>query len=308
MVSYIYIEKQTMIDRLQESFGIPGVISFERDSNNFVKAILQSSSGHRVELSLYGAQVLSWLDHNSNELLFVSAKANFKRGKPIRGGIPLVFPQFGKGELPSHGFARTNMWEVREAGETSDDLASIKLALQDTPGTMDIWPHPFRLELTVSLGDKLKTHLKVYNCGITPFFFFSGFHTYFRVADIAYCQIQGLQGVTYQDALKGEKACFVEQAEALLIDRQIDRRFFNAADQVVILDQISKRKFIVRKSNIKDLIVWNPWEDGSREFFDLGPNEFSSFVCVEPIFVNQKVTLEPRAGYECWQEIEVARI
>jgi hypothetical protein len=39
----------------------------------------------------------------------------------IRGGIPLVFPQFGqpRKEMPSHGFARVSNWALSE--ETADD-------------------------------------------------------------------------------------------------------------------------------------------------------------------------------------------
>lgn len=45
----------------------------------------------------------SFKDEHDNEILFMSTEANYVK---IRGGVPVVFPQFGPGELPQHGFAR----------------------------------------------------------------------------------------------------------------------------------------------------------------------------------------------------------
>lgn len=41
------------------------------------------------------------------------------RSKPISGGIPHCFPQFGPGELQQHGFARNLSWTI---ASTSADL------------------------------------------------------------------------------------------------------------------------------------------------------------------------------------------
>lgn len=48
-------------------------------------------SGESVTVQLYGATVTSW-KANGQEQLFVSKKAHLDGSKPIRGGIPLVFP------------------------------------------------------------------------------------------------------------------------------------------------------------------------------------------------------------------------
>jgi Aldose 1-epimerase len=41
------------------------------------------------------------------------------RSKPISGGIPHCFPQFGPGEMQQHGFARNLDWTI---SSTSADL------------------------------------------------------------------------------------------------------------------------------------------------------------------------------------------
>lgn len=48
-------------------------------------------TGQSVTVQLYGATVTSWKS-NGQEQLFLSEKAHLDGSKPIRGGIPLVFP------------------------------------------------------------------------------------------------------------------------------------------------------------------------------------------------------------------------
>jgi glucose-6-phosphate 1-epimerase len=59
-----------------------------------------------VALFLFGGHVTSWRE-GADEFLFVSKTAVLDGTKPIRGGIPICWPQFGAmGPLGQHGFAR----------------------------------------------------------------------------------------------------------------------------------------------------------------------------------------------------------
>lgn len=49
-------------------------------------------TGESVEVLLHGATVISWKDAAGNEKLWLSEKAVLDGSKPVRGGIPLVFP------------------------------------------------------------------------------------------------------------------------------------------------------------------------------------------------------------------------
>jgi glucose-6-phosphate 1-epimerase len=49
-------------------------------------------TGEQVEVLLYGATVISWKSANGTENLFLSSKAHLDGSKPVRGGIPVVFP------------------------------------------------------------------------------------------------------------------------------------------------------------------------------------------------------------------------
>ena len=60
------------------------------DDSSRVSASLPT--GERVEVLLHGATVISWKSANGKENLFMSSKAVLDGSKPVRGGIPLVFP------------------------------------------------------------------------------------------------------------------------------------------------------------------------------------------------------------------------
>jgi glucose-6-phosphate 1-epimerase len=81
-----------------------------------------------VEVLLYGATIVSWKSSSQkckdgsvpSERLFVSSKAFLDGSKPVRGGIPVVFPIFGPptkpehSKLSQHGFARSEVWELEK--------------------------------------------------------------------------------------------------------------------------------------------------------------------------------------------------
>lgn len=112
-----------------------------------------------------------------------SDKAIFAPGKAIRGGIPIVWPQFGPGLLPQHGFARVKSWRL---GKTNTDShVSVDLHLSNDEETFQLWPHKFTLILTIRLNENsFYQELTVQNDDDHTFEFTALFHTYFTVDDI----------------------------------------------------------------------------------------------------------------------------
>ena len=47
-----------------------------------------------AEISLYGGHVLSWAPTGHKPVIYMSPRAVFKKGKALRGGIPLCWPWF----------------------------------------------------------------------------------------------------------------------------------------------------------------------------------------------------------------------
>lgn len=60
--------------------------------NDTGRVSAQLPTGESVEVLLHGATVLSWKDAAGNEKLWLSESAVLDGSKPVRGGIPLVFP------------------------------------------------------------------------------------------------------------------------------------------------------------------------------------------------------------------------
>ena len=61
-------------------------------SDDNTRVIATLPAGDRIEVLFYGATVISWKSANGKENLFMSTAAKTDGSKPVRGGIPLVFP------------------------------------------------------------------------------------------------------------------------------------------------------------------------------------------------------------------------
>jgi glucose-6-phosphate 1-epimerase len=100
-----------------------------------------AASGAELRIHPFGATVTSWKTGAGQEVLFVSSAADLSGARPIRGGIPVAFPQFGaQGPLPMHGFARTAVWET-----VAVEDGAVEMALRDDEATRALWPHAFAL-------------------------------------------------------------------------------------------------------------------------------------------------------------------
>lgn len=188
------------VDRKNKPASIPLSPSLAQPvvdlSDNVLTARLPS--GDSVTVYLYGATVTSWKTFNGQEQLFLSSAAILDGSKPIRGGIPLVFPVFGPppkthatGSLPQHGFARNSYWEFlgksssESLGQGADNSVKLDFGLSSDfldEATKKKWPYNFGLVYSVTLGKgKLETQLHVQNKGDQAFEFQALFHTYLAV-------------------------------------------------------------------------------------------------------------------------------
>src|SRR6478735_9573563 len=93
---------------------------------------LYGPGGAQATILRHGAHVTSWATADGRERLFLSERAVLAPGKAIRGGVPIVFPQFsGRGTLPKHGFARVLPWEFAGAERQDDGRACAEFLLVD---------------------------------------------------------------------------------------------------------------------------------------------------------------------------------
>lgn len=254
---------------------------------------LSHPAGGTADIYARGGHVLSWR-HPSGEVLFLSTRTDARQ--ETHAGIPIIFPQFGKGTgattgpLPQHGFARSSDWKVAQHAVNSKGRATATLSLRATAETRAVWPNDFRLDLDVVLGDSLKLTMRVTNSGSSPFSFTSGFHSYFRVTDARTARVEGLQGLRYRDKV----AAWAESTDpdpALSPDGETDRVYLASPSRLRLRDQ--HRCLRIESAGFANVVVWNPGE-ALNEKFDFAPGEWSQFICVEPATVFVPVVL--RAG------------
>ena len=159
---------------------------------------LQHPDGSRAVLTLFGAHLVSWKTPDGAEQLFCSERSALDGSRPIRGGVPVIFPQFNeRGPILRHGFARVSNWSVADSGE-ADGAAYVVLELAPSdlaPARAAEWPHPFSLRLRVAIGgEQLAMTLEVLNTGTAAFDFSAALHTYHQVHDVAAVRIDGVHG------------------------------------------------------------------------------------------------------------------
>ncbi|XP_033749582.1 putative glucose-6-phosphate 1-epimerase [Pecten maximus] len=265
--------------------------------------ILDVGDGTSAVVHLHGATALSW-KCSGQEILFLSKKAVLDSSKAIRGGIPLVFPQFGPWSCgPQHGFARNKRWSVEsQPQKTGDGTVTCSLALSDDEDTRKAWDYRFKLVYTLELSkSSLTTRLTVDNTGDESFTFTTLMHSYFLTPDIGTTTVHGLKGLTYVD--KVQNGQFQEDREAVSIPENYDRVYQKCPSSVFM--ECSTHSVSVNLSNFPDVVVWNPWSEKAKAMSDFGDEEYKTMVCVEAGSVSSPVQIDVGQKLSFQQTLQV---
>uniref|UniRef100_A0A0B6ZQX6 glucose-6-phosphate 1-epimerase n=1 Tax=Arion vulgaris TaxID=1028688 RepID=A0A0B6ZQX6_9EUPU len=264
--------------------------------------LLNRGDGNTAIVHLHGATLLSWKCRGV-EQLFLSSTAVFDNKKAIRGGVPVVFPNFGPWPLgPQHGFARIKRWTsaVPPTKDHNGDVIAL-LVLQDDEETREMWNYKFRLVYTLTLtATTLSGTLVVHNTDQKALGFTCLLHTYFRVADIKTTAVTGLHDLVYSDKLKGGKE-ERESRKEVTINESNDRVYKEAPKIVYITSGPEPaRQIELTTFNFPDIVIWNPWEK-AKEMGDFDDEGYKEMICVEPGKVWTPITLEAGQQFECSQ-------
>lgn len=256
---------------------------------------LVAPDGACAMVTLHGAHIVSWTTNDGYERLYLSERSAFAPGQAIRGGIPLIFPQFSTyGELPRHGFARTALWQLDQV-HNSGEFTGATLSLSDSPESRQIWPFAFRAELTLSVArNRLDVEFSVENRGDAAFSFTGALHTYLRVEHIETTQLMGLQGCTYRDQTSANIER-VESESALEFSEEIDRIYFTAPRDVMLREP--NRSVNIFTINFPDLVIWNPWVEKCAQITDMPPDGFKRMLSVEAAAVQRPISVKPGAQW-----------
>jgi len=225
----------------------------------------------------------------ADDRLYLSARSGFDGTAAIRGGVPVIFPQFAaEGPLPRHGFARTSLWSLGCVAREADGTAEAELVLRDSPDTRSIWDAAFKAVLAVTVvGRQLAITLRVENVGEKAFSFTAALHTYLRVRDVGDAEIHGLRGTLYR--VSGDRTLVADDADRLLLPDFIDRVYVGAPSSIELRER--DRSLLVEAEGFPDAVVWNPGRERAAALDDLEPGDERRFVCIEAAAVQTPITL-----------------
>lgn len=299
------------------------------------------ANGSSAQVATFGATVVQYHHHHPSStcttpenLLFLSASCITDESKPLRGGIPLVFPIFNAGvvqgddglstqpewakNMPSHGFARRRHWHLVD-GETqiSESGPSLTLVLHSDAETQHVYPFTFILQYTITLSaDALHTRLDVKNTSESSMMPAQALlHTYYNVP-ITNVSLRGLAQQAFLDQLMSRK-CQQESEKLEHIDRETDRIYAQSPDVLELCSgsyrlDIQKHASLSNHGSIdrlpSDVVVWNPWIDKAKRMSDFGDEEYQEMICIEPGLVHQYVHIPPQESLTLSQTIRIADV
>ncbi|RSH81518.1 hypothetical protein EHS25_006875 [Saitozyma podzolica] len=267
-------------------------------------------SGSSVEIYFFGATVTSWIQ-GGKERMFLSSKSTLDASKPIRGGIPVVFPIFGPppssppeyAALSQHGFARTQTWTLDKILMDREEGISVRLLAPPPPASFN---HSYKLAYVITLAPhQLVTDLHLTNTSSSENFIFQALlHNYLAVPDANKLQITGLdKGVDYKDKVLGGKLCTWEGG-VLTIEGETDRVYQKVPSQEIKVDDGAGSGFKVRFRGFEDCTIWNPQEKG-KSMADMEDGGWDRYICIEPGFVREFKSLKPGEEFLGQQVITV---
>ena len=286
------------LETLQKQFDIPGSVRIEAGRGGLPRISVTADKAS-AEIYLHGAHVTRFQPRGGDPVLFMSESSFFKSDKPIRGGIPLIFPWFGPRvgdpQAPMHGFVRLRAWSIESIDRRHDGSVRVVLVLGSDAETLALWPHAFSLRLTVVVADSLDVALEVKNLSPQPITFEDAMHTYLEVGDIRRASLEGLEGVEYFDKADGMKQK-KQPSEPVRIMGETDRVYLDTKATCTLHDPVKNRAIVVEKEGSDATVVWNPWIEKARAMADFGDDEWVRMICVETVNAMQHAVTLP-AGH-----------
>lgn len=288
---------------------------------------LRNVHGDQVVVLQQGGQVLSWMTADGVERLYQSPIMPQAAGQAVRGGVPVIFPQFNQRgpdfSLPRHGFARQLPWvpgpaatlpvalpvsvgvppvQQPDHGEGAN-VATLSLQLQDSEATRQHWPFAFLLTLDIRLSPGgLVLALQVENRSEAPMAFTAALHTYLAVPDLLASRLHGLEGLRRLDTLKDEPG--IAGSDPLSFDGPIDDIYFDLTAPLCLESGLGRLK-IGMSGGFTDTVVWNPGEAGASKLVDLPTEDWRQMLCVEAARIGTPAHVAPGGQWQAAQHFSV---
>ena len=262
-----------------------------------------AADGASFRFCAHGGHVLGWVPAGGVERLWLSRDTGCGAGTAVRGGVPVVWPQFAeRGDGPRHGIARDRAWSVLQAGTDADGVARARLELRADAATRVLFPHLFTLRLDVeAAGDSLRLGLGASNDGVEELTFTAALHTYLAVSSTADARVAGLAGRTAHHN-DGSGDAVLDEAP-LTVTGPVDLAVAGVDGEVVLVDPVLGDVALTAEG-FESRVVWNPGPDDVPA--DVHPGGETGFVCLEPARLDP-VTLAPGQRWDGVQTLRAAQ-
>lgn len=274
--------------------------SVQRQKRELVDVLMINNEHAKATIALFGGHLLSFAPHHdSRDRLWVSDAAIFDSKTPIRGGIPVCWPWFSdahnqdRNDLPSHGFVRTQNWQLTSV-EESNDGTRVVLIPENTQGPG--WANDCDLSITFDIGKHLSVNLETRNVGKRPVSLNCALHSYFSVDNIDNVYLAGLTGI-YRDKTNNWQE--FETPSPYRISEETDRIHLSALPTIQIVDQ---QNTTVNSQGHDSIVVWNPGSENSKKMKDMADDSYKTMVCVETAITQTKI-LQPNESINMKQVI-----
>jgi glucose-6-phosphate 1-epimerase len=298
------------LSSLNQRFGISGVLKFEEAHG---LTCLQVHSSHAAAtVYLQGAHLTAWVPAGQHPVIFVSRESVYAAGKPIRGGVPVVFPWFAgdskKDRIdghpgPSHGFARIQDWTVTSTHNNGKEVL-VNFELGPTEMSRSMGFDKFLLQMEMAFGATLRIKMTVINQDDKSLSFEDAFHSYYTVTDVHETTVSGLEPTSYIDKTDSFK---VKPAAGtpITFTKTTDRIYNGTSAPLTIRDGAGKRRIVLHKTGSNSTVTWNPFD----KLVDLGPWEWHEMVAVETANIGpDAITLKPGERHSLQVEVSVEKL
>lgn len=264
---------------------------------------VESGDGAAVRFCAHGGHVLGWAPAGGTDRLWLSRDTGCGDGVAIRGGVPVIWPQFSdRGPGPRHGVARDRAWQVMGTGTDDSGVAAARLRLTGDAGTTP-FPHAFALHLEVrASGSTLDIELTARNDGTDDLTMTAALHSYLRVASTTGTRVTGLEGLLARPN-DGQPAWPVYGPIQVVgpLDVAVEGVAEGEAGAVVVDDGTSA-PVTLTVEGFDSRVVWNPGP--GRAPGDVHAGGEAEFVCVEPALLTP-LTLAPGRSWRGRQTLSV---
>ncbi len=261
--------------------------------HNELLAVRVNNASASALVYLQGAQLAHYQRHDEHPVIWCSPQCDYRKGTPLRGGVPVCWPWLGALEdnaLPvrrqvpldiasPNGFARHRMWQLAAVECPSASLTRIRLTLSLDAGQETAWPMASALEMTIAVGDRLQISLAVTNHSDYPYYFTGALHSHYAISDLGQVSIGGLERMNYVD--RNRDGAHGRQRGALAIDGAIDRVYHGTWQPLTLVDRGWRRELLISSEGSDNAVVWNPGAEKAQNLSHFPADAWREMLCIE---------------------------